>query len=1118
MARKKDSDQPATPSGNKLLQEQLEKLTKKRDLTQEIKDLEEDLEVIAKDLLDIASERGSLSQAMAGTRQDALTFDLEHLQIKNMELEKEIKIFDLQAEKNDQLLAQLKKKRRKSKLDKKAIEDAEKENDSLKKQKKNLEEILKTQKETRAEIEKKLTAQKANDDILGSIAIKLGLSAKSSDSMLGKVIGVGSGFIRATKKAGGLRNMMKQMTKSFLDVFSLTNLISAAIGAMMKATLEFIWASSKAQASFSATSGTAGEMASSVSGAMNLAAGVDIAEAGKAAEGLAGSFTELTSASKEDARSMIQTAAELERLGISASTTGKNMTFLTKAMGMSTKQAESKMKGLATAASTLGKTPKQLADDFASAAGTLSAQGPKMEEVFFRLQGFAKKAGMEMKTVLGIADKFDSFESAADSVGSLNAILGGDYLNSVEMMAMTEDERVEAVKRAIDMSGRSYDQMERFERKAVAKQLGIDTAQLAQMMGVETEESKKAAEEAAKKARQQEKYNKMINMTVDLLTRFKLMFASIFRKKSLMDAILNVFNKFFAAIKKNEKKIARALGTIAEVMAVLIDFLANHIDDIFAFAMVFFFIIKPILLVGKVLMFLLKPLRLVGKAFSWAFGKNLDKGAKKISRFSKYVFRPLKKNFLLLKRWILKTKVGKWFAEAWKGAMKFLGEKSAALGKFFKGLPMRLLRFFKPSNIIGMLKKITIKGLGMLLAVFDFAYILNTLLPDNVIGEGSLAKKLAAIPTAIIKFFTLGLMSDDTYKAIMDGFLGIFDWISETVEEWANSDNVFVSIIGNYLGFVGTLWANTMGLLVDGLAYVGHLIERVFTDFSGMWDEFYESMAYLFGEQIPGLFWGIVKSIKDTAVEIYEAFMTPFRWIGTNLLDPISEGWDKVVAWFSGSPLDSPNSRGGKLGAGLISGIINPLKDFGKDAGKVLSEGWDKVVSWFSGSPLDSKTAEGGKLGTGIAEGIVNAIKSEVESVRTAFAEMWAVITTDAIEKFKEITESVNLLVSAFNSMPNQVVADFAYGMNSFLVPASKITNPDAPIKVIKEATKYQKEVAANKDNVDALAQVLKASQPAAGAGGGGMPEKMIIELDGRPLRTLVNKTRDAKIARYGPA
>jgi phosphotransferase system IIB component len=81
---------------------------------------------------------------------------------------------------------------------------------------------------------------------------------------------------------------------------------------------------------------------------------------------------------------------------------------------------------------------------------------------------------MEMGTLNGIiGDSFDTFEGAASAAGKLNAVLGGDYLNSVEMLNATESERIVLLKESFDASGKNFDQLSKYEKKAIAAAIGI---------------------------------------------------------------------------------------------------------------------------------------------------------------------------------------------------------------------------------------------------------------------------------------------------------------------------------------------------------------------------------------------------------------------------------------------------------------------------------------------------------------------------------------------------------------------------------------------------------------------------------------------------------------------
>ena len=56
--------------------------------------------------------------------------------------------------------------------------------------------------------------------------------------------------------------------------------------------------------------------------------------------------------------------------------------------------------------------------------GYLIGFGDRTTEVFLELQAQAKATGVAIGTLVSIAQKFDQFDEAAKTVGSLNAALG----------------------------------------------------------------------------------------------------------------------------------------------------------------------------------------------------------------------------------------------------------------------------------------------------------------------------------------------------------------------------------------------------------------------------------------------------------------------------------------------------------------------------------------------------------------------------------------------------------------------------------------------------------------------------------------------------------------------
>ena len=83
-----------------------------------------------------------------------------------------------------------------------------------------------------------------------------------------------------------------------------------------------------------------------------------------------------------------------------------------------------------------------MAADFQAAAPALAGYGKEAMKVFKGLAAQSKKTGLSMNELLGVTEQFDSFDTAASAAGNLNSILGGQYLDSMQLVtAETEAQR-----------------------------------------------------------------------------------------------------------------------------------------------------------------------------------------------------------------------------------------------------------------------------------------------------------------------------------------------------------------------------------------------------------------------------------------------------------------------------------------------------------------------------------------------------------------------------------------------------------------------------------------------------------------------------------------------------
>jgi hypothetical protein len=181
---------------------------------------------------------------------------------------------------------------------------------------------------------------------------------------------------------------------------------------------------------------------------------------------------------------LTEQAALLEKVGVSNEDYAASIEVSTKMLGMSTEAGMQTTNQLTAMAKDMGVAPGRLVKDFAAAGPVLAKFGSQGVSAFRDLAAAAKATGIETARLLEITGKFDTFDEAAKSVGSLNAILGGDYLNSMDMISTTDPtERLRKMRDAVDQAGLSFDSMSYYERIALQEAMGLkDVGELAMMM------------------------------------------------------------------------------------------------------------------------------------------------------------------------------------------------------------------------------------------------------------------------------------------------------------------------------------------------------------------------------------------------------------------------------------------------------------------------------------------------------------------------------------------------------------------------------------------------------------------------------------------------------------
>ena len=289
-----------------------------------------------------------------------------------------------------------------------------------------------------------------------------------------------------------IEDMIMEPEKTFGNLAKSAKELSTPMGFLRSSALKVAQATAKlaleqdqAVVSFNRATGASGQFDDNIRNLEDalFTTGVTSAEAGQAVQSLFLNVTDFTRMSEAQQQTLGETVAVLGELGIASETAAKNIQFATKVLGQSTDEAAALQRELFVFAQDLGVSASQIAGDFQRFAPQIAALGSEGVDVFKKLEAQAKATGIEIDKLVSMAENFDRFSTAAEAVSGLNAILGGPFLNTVQLVAEQDlSKRLEMIREGVNKSGVSFEKMNRLERKALATRLQLNEAQLAMFL------------------------------------------------------------------------------------------------------------------------------------------------------------------------------------------------------------------------------------------------------------------------------------------------------------------------------------------------------------------------------------------------------------------------------------------------------------------------------------------------------------------------------------------------------------------------------------------------------------------------------------------------------------
>lgn len=396
-----------------------------------------------------------------------------------------------------------------------------------------LEKQQKIHEKIKSAIEEQKAAQEEILDIVGSIG------AKYENTILDKI---------AKSQVS-----IEQLGVAFKKNFSIDRISGAAFDAFIDSMGTAVVSAMSARTEFAKATGAGNSFDDTIGSvaATNNALGVSFSEAAAATQSLFNNMSGFTSMSVETRNALAATATELESIGISSDTTASQIEYTTRVMGLSGNQAKAQAESMRTFAMNAGVAPAKMAQEFAAAGPKIAQYGSEAGKVFKGLALQSKKLGIEMSDLLSITQQFDTFEGAANAAGQLNAVLGGPFLNSMELLtAETEEQRVAMLQNSLQMAGKSFDSMSKFEKMALANAAGIsDMSVAAKMFGSSSQ--KMAAE------------HKMLGLTAEQV-------------KERQEAAVSVTKKLQASMESLAVVVMPIVDTLSLAASAIANFAQNN--------------------------------------------------------------------------------------------------------------------------------------------------------------------------------------------------------------------------------------------------------------------------------------------------------------------------------------------------------------------------------------------------------------------------------------------------------------------------------------------------------------------------------------------------------------
>jgi len=360
---------------------------------------------------------------------------------------------------------------------------------------------------------------------------------------------------------GGAGGLWKGISKGISQSLTITNILASTVQKVVERAFQF----DKLQADLFSKTGirrenlNIEEMASNLKGMSS-----DYEKTFKEGlQTLAQNYRSFSDLSQDQIKQMGDLMAISDKRGVAGNTMAESFITLNKAIGLTVPQARDVLEKQLAIADASTRPPNEVIKDFQLGVNMLARFGNESVSIVDEMRIDANKANVELRTMLGIAEKADTFEGAAQMAQSFNVAVAGPFgaalLNPLELMSASMEDKVRIIREK--MGGRVVALSPRVLRE-LSKSLGVPENELLSIFRV-------SGDEIGTK-------NDQIKGAV----------TSIKEQKELIRQNQKMQEKFMATMVKFADTVLNKIGgadgliSLAEKFVDVVDFIAENIGKI----------------------------------------------------------------------------------------------------------------------------------------------------------------------------------------------------------------------------------------------------------------------------------------------------------------------------------------------------------------------------------------------------------------------------------------------------------------------------------------------------------------------------------------------------------